>query len=157
MTVISNWRRQTHLTLNILVALALALSAGALFVRPATTLSVARTFYVSRNGNNADGLSWATAWNELSRINWGAVAPGDTILVDGGAVACPALGPGYNCGMVYNSTLSVNKSGTSGAPITIRLAPGCATPASPSTTPAMWSSTEGVGVASKSATTKGTV
>src|SRR5688572_3380963 len=104
------------------LAVALALTAGAIIFRPASSLSAAQTFYVSRNGSNGDGRSWAAAWSELSRINWAAVAPGDTILVDGGSTACPSLGPGYNCGMVYNSTLTLGKSGTSSAPITVRLA-----------------------------------
>src|SRR5205807_1143531 len=43
------------------------------------------TWYVSKNGNNADGLSWATAWNELNQINWSVVQPGETIQVDGGS------------------------------------------------------------------------
>jgi hypothetical protein len=90
--------------------------------RPAPVQATGRTFYVSRTGSNADGLSWATAWNELSRINWAAVGPGDTIMIDGGAVACPSLGPGYSCGMVYNTTLTIADSGTSAEPITIRLA-----------------------------------
>jgi hypothetical protein len=120
MTVLPNWRCQPYFVVNLFLALGLVV--GSLLFAPATSVSAARTFYVSRHGNNRDGLSWATAWNELSRINWGVVAPGDTIVIDGGPTACPALGPGYNCGMVYNSTLSVGKSGTSGAPITIRLA-----------------------------------
>src|SRR5687767_2978863 len=70
------------------------------------------TYYVSKNGSNADGLSWATAWNELSQINWTAVQPGDTILVDGGSTS-----------MTYSSTLTLGKSGTSTAPITVKLAP----------------------------------
>jgi hypothetical protein len=105
------------------LVVAVSFALGGLLQNPVARVSAARTFYVSRNGNNADGLSWATAWNELSRINWSTVAAGDTILVDGGSVACPSLGPGYNCGMVYNSSLSISKNGSSGAPITIRLAP----------------------------------
>jgi hypothetical protein len=58
----------------------------------------------------------------LSRINWSSVQPGDTILLDGGPVACPALGAGYNCGVVYHTTLDIYASGNSNAPITIRLA-----------------------------------
>jgi hypothetical protein len=77
------------------------------------------TFFVSKLGSNADGRSWATAWNELDQINWGQVRPGDTVAIDGGAVRCPSLGPGYGCGMVYNSTLSVQASGAPGAPIYI--------------------------------------
>ena len=120
MTVFLPWRRPAHSAVNLVVAFGLI--AGTLLLAPARPVSAARTFYVSRSGNNHDGLSWGTAWNELSRINWGVVAAGDTIMIDGGAVPCPALGPGHNCGMVYNSTLSVGKSGTSGAPITVRLA-----------------------------------
>ena len=42
-------------------------------------------FYVSKNGNNNGGRSWATAWNEFDQIEWGKIKPGDFILVDGGA------------------------------------------------------------------------
>ena len=83
---------------------------------------------MSRNGSNADGTSWATAWNDLSSIKWSVVQPGDTILIDGGSTAClspydfSTTRPGVSCGMLYQSTLTVGKSGTAGAPITIRLA-----------------------------------
>jgi hypothetical protein len=90
--------------------------------RPIRAAEAARTFYVSPGGSNGDGLSWAQAWRDLDDINWTAIQPGDTILLDGGPTACPALGPGYNCGIVYASTLSINKAGTSQAPITLRLA-----------------------------------
>ncbi|TMD62934.1 MAG: hypothetical protein E6I84_16460, partial [Chloroflexi bacterium] len=56
------------------------------------------------------------------------VQPGDTIQIDGGSTACPSpydfttTRPGVACGMLYQSTLTVGKSGTSSAPITIRLA-----------------------------------
>src|SRR5215831_18683390 len=69
------------------------------------------TYYVSRNGNNADGLSWATAWNELNQINWSIIQPGDTILLDGGSSQ-----------MQYSHVLTIGKSGASGAPITIERA-----------------------------------
>src|SRR6266699_85933 len=69
------------------------------------------TYYVSKTGSNADGLSWATAWNELSQINWSVVQPGDTILLDGGSSQ-----------MVYTTTLTIGKSGTQGSPITIERA-----------------------------------
>jgi hypothetical protein len=83
---------------------------------------------VSRNGNNGDGKSWATAWNELNQINWSVVKPGDTILLDGGATPCASpynfsgTRPGVNCGMQYQTTLTVGASGTSTSPITIALA-----------------------------------
>lgn len=88
------------------------------------TSANAATYYVSKNGNNSGGTSWANAWNELSNINWGAVNAGDTILIDGGGTPCPSTGlSNNNCGMVYNSTLSIGKSGTASQLITIRLAP----------------------------------
>ncbi|RME44407.1 MAG: hypothetical protein D6791_13250, partial [Chloroflexi bacterium] len=67
--------------------------------------------YVSRLGNNRDGRSWATAWNELAQINWAVIRPGDTILLDGGATE-----------MLYATTLVIQKSGAPDAPIEIRLA-----------------------------------
>ena len=69
------------------------------------------THYVSKNGDNSDGKSWATAWTDMDRIQWGIVRPGDTILIDGGAVACPVLGdevPG--CGQIYNRQLSIGQN-----------------------------------------------
>lgn len=86
--------------------LAALIVAGALHYLPILGVT-GRTYYVSRLGNNADGLSWATAWNELSRINWSVVQPGDTILIDGGT---------------YASTLTIGKSGQAGAPIRIQAA-----------------------------------
>jgi hypothetical protein len=65
-------------------------------------------YHVSKAGDNGDGLSWQSAWNELSSVNWSVVQPGDTILVDGG----PA-------GMTYTTELTVRKSGSDGNPITI--------------------------------------
>jgi len=88
------------------------------------------TYYVSINGNSADGLSWTTAWNELNKINWALIQPGDTILIDGGATACPSNydfsnhstnRPGLTCGMLYTTQLNIQKSGTATAPIAIKL------------------------------------
>ena len=69
------------------------------------------TFYVSKQGDNSDGLSWATAWNELDQINWSIIQPGHTILIDGGSTE-----------MVYTTTMEPAASGTPGKPITIKLA-----------------------------------
>lgn len=69
------------------------------------------TYYVSKNGNNVDGKTWQSAWNELANINWTVIQPGDTIIVDGGTT-----------NMQYVSTLKPLKSGTATAPITIRMA-----------------------------------
>lgn len=60
-------------------------------------------FYVSKEGNNTDGRSWQTAWNELDQIQWEEVKPGDTIVIAGGE---------------YHTQLDVKKSGTPGLPIT---------------------------------------
>ena len=73
-----------------------------------STAGKATTYYVSKNGDNANGRSWATAWNELANINWSVVQPGDTILLDGGGQS-----------MTYTTTLTIGKSGIQTAPITI--------------------------------------
>src|SRR5581483_11813178 len=78
---------------------------------PQTNAGPGKIYYVSKNGNSSDGKSWATAWNELARINWSVVQPGDTILLDGGAQS-----------MTYTTTLTIGKSGTQTAPITIKRA-----------------------------------
>jgi hypothetical protein len=75
---------------------------------PSARASSGTTYYVSKNGNNADGRSWATAWNELANIKWSVVKPGDMILLDGGSQS-----------MTYTTTLTVGQSGTRTAPITI--------------------------------------
>lgn len=69
------------------------------------------SYYVSKTGSNADGKSWATAWNELDQIEWHVIQPGEIILLDGGATE-----------MIYTTTLTVGKNGTSEKPITITLA-----------------------------------
>ena len=90
--------------------------------------STGRTWYVSKRGNNAGGTSWASAWNELSAINWTAVQPGDTVLLDGGSSRCASAydftttRPGVSCGMTYSGPLTVGRSGTATAPVTIRRA-----------------------------------
>lgn len=68
-------------------------------------------FYVSKLGNNGDGRSWATAWNELDQVNWSQFQPGDTLLIDGGTNQ-----------MTYGKTLRPTVSGTAEKPIRIRLA-----------------------------------
>jgi len=68
-------------------------------------------YYVSKTGNDLDGKSWVTAWNELDQIDWDVIQPGDTILLDGGSTE-----------MVYATTLRIGSSGTPDKPINIRLA-----------------------------------
>ena len=67
-------------------------------------------YYVSKNGDNSDGKSWNTAWNEMDQIQWSLVSPGDTIYLDGGKTE-----------MVYTTTMTIKKSGTQGSPICILL------------------------------------
>lgn len=89
------------------------------------------TYYVSRSGNNSDGQSWATAWNELDQVQWSELGPGATLVIDGGSTACPSNydfsnhavnRPGLQCGMLYTTPLTVGASGSSTSPITIQLA-----------------------------------
>jgi hypothetical protein len=73
---------------------------------------IGNTFYVSRNGLPAgDGLSWATAWDELNKIDWDEIHPSDRILIDGGTI-----------NMTYSTMLIVGASGTIDNPIRIELA-----------------------------------
>lgn len=88
--------------------LCLAFNFSGYFLVAGAKASSGTTYYVSKNGNNANGQSWATAWNELASINWSVVQPGDTILLDGGGQS-----------MTYTTTMTIAKSGTQSAPITI--------------------------------------
>ena len=102
--------------IRLFVCLILSFSGivGVLLVSPSLSLaraSAGTTYYVSKNGNNSGGTSWTSAWTELDRITWPVIQPGDTILIDGGTN-----------GMTYLTTLSIEKSGTAGAPITIERA-----------------------------------
>ncbi len=72
-----------------------------------TTLA-GRNFYVSRLGNNADGQTWSTAWNELDQIPWTSLQPGDIVNLDGGSTS-----------MTYRTQMNVQRSGTATAPITV--------------------------------------
>lgn len=62
-----------------------------------------RKFFVSRNGDNSDGLTWQTAWNELDQIKWNQIDPrrGDRLEIDGGS--------SY---MYYQTPLVIQRSGT---------------------------------------------
>ena len=126
-------------TLHIVLALSILLQAVTC-ATPAVGFAAAVTapegradavYYVSRTGSNGDGRTWATAWNELDQIDWAVIGPGDTILIDGGPVACRygvAVTNSNNtpapagCGMLYRTALVIGASGTADAPVTIRLA-----------------------------------
>lgn len=106
--------------------LALAVFISGLFL---SSPAEAATYYASKTGNNSDGKSWTTAWNELNQINWSIVQPGDTIELDGGPTSCDypvtvtdtGTSLPANCGMVYVTTLTVGKSGQNGKEIIIQL------------------------------------
>jgi hypothetical protein len=42
------------------------------------------SFYVSKNGNNNGGTTWASAWNEFTQVDWKAVGAGGTLYVAAG-------------------------------------------------------------------------
>jgi hypothetical protein len=74
---------------------------------PPSSSGALRTIYVDSNAgqDSNDGLSAGTAWKTLGKINRSSFAPGDTtLLVRGG---------------VWNETLTVPASGSSGNPITL--------------------------------------
>lgn len=89
------------------LALALSLAVAAW----GATGAFGATYYVSKASGGGDGKSWAAAWNELDKIDWSAVRPGDVVTLDGGRDK-----------MVYTTTLMVGASGTAEAPIVIRRA-----------------------------------
>jgi lysophospholipase L1-like esterase len=45
-----------------------------------------KTYYVNQSGSNGDGLSPASAWTTLARVNAAILQPGDTVLFEGGAL-----------------------------------------------------------------------
>ncbi len=70
-----------------------------------------RTYYVSKSGDNSDGRSWATAWNEMDQIHWSEISPQrhDTLVIDGGTQR-----------MVYRKTMAVQTISYP-SPITIKV------------------------------------
>jgi hypothetical protein len=63
-------------------------------------------WYVHKGANGSNnGTSWTNAWNEMSSINFSSVSCGDTIWIAGGSA--------------YTSTLTINKTCTSGSPLII--------------------------------------
>ncbi|MFZ1519285.1 MAG: T9SS type A sorting domain-containing protein [Ignavibacteriaceae bacterium] len=71
-----------------------------LFVVTTSLLFGQTNHYVSKNGNNSNGISWANAWNDLDEIEWNSIQPGDIIFIDGGTDS-----------MFYDSKITVGKSG----------------------------------------------
>ncbi|MEY3249362.1 MAG: hypothetical protein RL742_1405 [Bacteroidota bacterium] len=48
--------------------------------------AVGKTYYVNQSGSNGDGLSVASAWTTLAKVNAAILQPGDTVLFEGGAL-----------------------------------------------------------------------
>jgi hypothetical protein len=83
---------KVRLQLLLMLALAAVLSVSA---------AHATTYYVSKNGDDLNGLSWQNAWSELDQINWAVVKPGDVIQLDGGTTSMT-----YWSSLVFPSTNS---------------------------------------------------
>jgi len=82
----------------------------------------ATDWYVDNTATGANnGTSWTDAWQGFTDIVWGSIEPGDIIYISGGEIEKIYTMPGSG-----NYILDIQKSGTSGNPITIR--PGAAHP-----------------------------
>lgn len=57
---------------------------SALFITGEPVPNTGKTYYVNTSGSNGDGLSIATAWTTLSKVNQAVLLPGDTVLLEGG-------------------------------------------------------------------------
>lgn len=93
-----------------LLASALALGSSAFATAPAafatSDYNGPKTFYVSKNGNNTDGRSWATAWTDFDQVKWDQMnfngsRGADSLVIDGGVKR-----------MVYRKPLKITVSGT---------------------------------------------
>lgn len=69
--------------------------------------SFAANWYVSKTATGTGaGTSWTNAWTDFSSINYSSVACGDTIWIAGNST--------------YTTTLNINKTCTSGNPLTLK-------------------------------------
>ncbi|MBX9669259.1 MAG: hypothetical protein K2X93_16660 [Candidatus Obscuribacterales bacterium] len=76
------------------------------FASTTNSPACATTYYVSKNGNNQDGKTWATAWSDLWRIQSAEVKSGDTIVLDGGHTSME-----YNEGLfLQNGGITITRS-----------------------------------------------
>jgi hypothetical protein len=75
---------------------------------PLLSLEAASFYMDSAVPASGDGSSWATAWKNLSNIDWSAIQPGDTIYISGGGRS-----------KTYRGTLVIGAAGTAGNPIKI--------------------------------------
>lgn len=71
---------------TVALAMSFASTSQAFATSPGYPYPQPRKFYVSKNGNNTDGLTWATAWNEMDQIKWTGIDPQnyDSLTIDGG-------------------------------------------------------------------------
>jgi hypothetical protein len=87
---VHKFRAQAHSAKGALslAALTIVLFSTALpaFANSPPNPNLPRTYYVSKNGDNTDGLSWKTAWNEMDQIHWSELSPQrhDSLVIDGG-------------------------------------------------------------------------
>lgn len=78
-----------------------------ILVMLASKFSQAATYYVRANATGSNnGLDWTNAWNQMDKINYSLIVPGDTIYIAAG---------------IYGA-LSIDKSGIAGSPITFKRA-----------------------------------
>lgn len=89
------------------------------------------TWYMSKNGDNSNGASYSTAWTDFDQLDKAKIAPGDTVIMDGGATRCrytcgydflnhSTARPGLLAGMVYTAAGILNFSGTATGTITFK-------------------------------------
>lgn len=80
----------------------------AALVALAAVPGAADDYYVDRAASGSgSGTSWANAWTEIDRIDWGRVGPGDTVYVAGGS------------SRTYRRALQIGNSGRVGNPIRV--------------------------------------
>lgn len=82
-----------------------AVIAAANVAQASGTSSATSTFYVSPSGSDSNPGTAAAPWRTVARVNRAPLAPGDTVLFDGGAT-------------FTDQTLMPSRSGTGSAPIT---------------------------------------
>lgn len=80
-----------------------ALAFAIVMAASAGNAALARDYFVSKKGTNADGLTWQSAWNEMNQIKWNQLLPGDRVVLDGGA---------FGGSMIYTSPMNIQATGS---------------------------------------------
>ena len=76
---------------------------------PTIQIFAQTNWYIDKDATGSNsGSSWSNAWVSFGDIKWGSISPGDNIFISGGSDST-----------VYNESLTVSKSGTSGNKILI--------------------------------------